>query len=406
MSSDIKNIDYAFSFLAEGKVICRIPDRPRIGSLMRHLYQGKGLTEKQREMLVDIVHRYRKQYRVKHNIDVTEITSNPVWTSNLLPPAITRISNIDFSGDRFVLTMAYNEDFVSRMRELKIREFYYEFATYGVEDAQWYISGCDDGAEVVESICEWLLRKEIPYVITGAAYERIQVERRKLKTGILTTGVAYPKIVIKDSASANQEKYARSVLSIPATPYVQLNKLVYAGYQLDDKLKDQLRKYHSHLQVEILSERESVICLRSAAEIENLLRFVYNLNLGKIVQAVDVLNKSEIGKIVSIWDDIVRKNVSNGLEHLWQETPISSHPVTRQYADYLDTRRSVADYFARSIADPTGSNIIIVKHVPRMPITQQLPILIQHVNSINMRSYMTTETKYNFEKVIKVYSDV
>ncbi len=76
-----KSIDELFAFIIpETKVGIGIPDRSKVYSLHKHLSRSRGLTQKQRDMQVSIIHRYRKQY-IKMDIDVLSILENPTWDS-------------------------------------------------------------------------------------------------------------------------------------------------------------------------------------------------------------------------------------------------------------------------------------------------------------------------------------
>jgi hypothetical protein len=227
----IKTIEDALAYLYYGKVVCRIPDQPKIKSLYTSLGRLHGFTQKQRDMIVDIVHRYRKQYRKKFSFDIVPLTKEPVWSSELRPPVRHRTSCIDYDAERniFILDVIYNKEFNIKLRSMKKVGFYYDFVIYDIPNHHWHIPASDDGAEVVRAICDWLHTREvpIPYTLTGAAYERVHRPRKPLPTGVLSVG-AYRKIVLKSSASRNQERYAESVFARFKTEYQQLNKLVIA----------------------------------------------------------------------------------------------------------------------------------------------------------------------------------
>jgi len=80
------------------------------------LWNGKALTDKQGELAIKLVNKYRRQFNT-NGIDITSVESNPSWRMPLR--TIDRQQRIWIDNDQVLVKFPYNQLHIEKMRELK-----------------------------------------------------------------------------------------------------------------------------------------------------------------------------------------------------------------------------------------------------------------------------------------------
>jgi len=80
------------------------------------IWQNQALTDKQGELAVKLVLKYRRQY-ANHGIDITPVEENPTWRLPLRK--IDRSQSISIDGENIIVRFPYHQDWIDELRKLK-----------------------------------------------------------------------------------------------------------------------------------------------------------------------------------------------------------------------------------------------------------------------------------------------
>lgn len=177
-------------------------------SMSTTIQMGRGLSDKQRDLALRIILKYKKQF-AKHGYDISHLETDPKWRSPLRQ--VDRRKSVYIENDQICVKFPFNPSMVdffrrySRRRELNIEAGYVEWSS---EKKVWVLECTEQNIDVVYNTT---INEDFDYSIEFKTLaKQISTVQKNAESYQLVCDIRHERVIIRNASEHLQEAFLAS----------------------------------------------------------------------------------------------------------------------------------------------------------------------------------------------------